>query len=263
VTIDERTFQLVRAIAVAFIFGASLCLEWAWPHERHPTPRRRNLTLWAINVIVIGVLCGACICTASRWAEGAGVGLFNVLATPRWASVPTTLLALDALSYAWHRANHRIPLLWRFHQIHHLDPTPNCSTALRFHPGELLLSLPVRLAAVTALGAPIESIVAFEVLFGWANVLEHANFDVHPVLEQSIARVFVTPALHRLHHSSERGELDTNFGTVFAFWDRLGLTYRRSSSALHFIAGVPGRTSAPEPTMLQLLGEPLASSKVA
>jgi len=255
---DERAFQLIRGISLAVAVGVAFALEIRRPHSRRSARRGHNVCLWAIDLVVIGVVCGACICTAARWAATAHVGLLNLLRTPLWVGVPLTIASLDAVSYGWHRANHRVPLLWRFHRVHHLDRTPNLSTALRFHPGELLLSVPVRLLAVVALGVPVEGVVVFEVLFGWANVLEHGDFDAPLELEQSVARGLVTPAMHRLHHSSERDELDTNFGTVFTVWDRLLGTYRPSSSVLQFVAGVPGRTSLPEPTLLHLLAEPLA-----
>jgi sterol desaturase/sphingolipid hydroxylase (fatty acid hydroxylase superfamily) len=256
--IDEWTFQLARGIALAIVIGVSLLLEATRPHAPNGVRRGTNLGLWALNAAILGVICGGCVCAASRWAATEQIGLLNVTRMPIWVSAPATVFGLDALSYAWHRANHRLPLLWRFHRVHHLDGTPNFSTALRFHPGELLLSLPVRLAAVVGLGAPIEGVLVFEVLFSWANVLEHGNFDVSLRFEQRAARVFVTPALHRLHHSRRADELDTNFGTTFVFWDRLAGTYRRSSSARHFEAGIPGRTLTTPLTVLEALGEPLA-----
>jgi sterol desaturase/sphingolipid hydroxylase (fatty acid hydroxylase superfamily) len=258
--IDERTFQVARGAALALAFGIALALERRRPHTPGPARRRENLYLWGVNMMVIGLVCGSCLCTAARWAAGAGVGVMNALAVSAWMAVPVTLVCLDLLSYAWHRANHRVAVLWRFHRVHHLDQAPNCSTAVRFHPGELLLSLPLRLGAVLVLGAPVEAVVAFEIVFAWSNVLEHGNFDVARRLERGLARVLITPAMHRLHHSSDRDELDTNFGTVFALWDRLFGTYRPSTSALVFVAGVPGRVAAEPPPVFGLLVEPLRSA---
>jgi sterol desaturase/sphingolipid hydroxylase (fatty acid hydroxylase superfamily) len=255
--IDERTFQLIRSGAFGLVVGLAMTLEWWRPHTAQPARRWPNLCLWGINLVVIGLLCGACVCTAARWASQASIGVFNVRRLPGWITLPAAIISLDLLSYVWHRANHRLAFLWRFHRVHHLDQTPNFSTAVRFHPGELLLSLPFRLAVVVALGIPVEGVIAFEVVFAWANVLEHGNFDVESRLERTIARLFVPPALHRLHHSSERDDLDTNFGTVFSIWDRCFRTYRASASARRFVAGVPGRIGGPAPTVLGLLSEPI------
>jgi len=255
--IDERTFQVIRGTAFALVVGLSLWLERLRPQARTPVRRRDNVYLWGINAVVLGVICGACICTAARWAAEARVGLCNVLDVPMWAALPGTIVFLDLLSYAWHWANHHVPALWRFHRVHHLDQAPNFTTALRFHPGELLLSLPIRLATVVALGVPVPAVIAFEIVFTWSNVLEHGTFDVGSQPERVAARLLITPAMHRLHHSSERDDLDTNFGTIFAVWDRLFRTYRPSTSGIHFVAGVPGRITGVPPTLLGLLAEPL------
>jgi sterol desaturase/sphingolipid hydroxylase (fatty acid hydroxylase superfamily) len=149
------------------------------------------------------------------------------------------VLALDAVSYAWHRANHRWPLLWRFHRVHHADAAFHVTTALRFHPGELLLALPVRLAAVLALGVPPAGVLLFEIVFGTANLLEHGNFELPARVERAARRVLVTPALHRAHHTADWRELDTNFGTVLSLWDRLAGTLRTSEPGRHIVTGLP------------------------
>jgi sterol desaturase/sphingolipid hydroxylase (fatty acid hydroxylase superfamily) len=240
------------------VLATGLLLEQRRPHERCRVWRRTNLALWALNGVVLGLVCGGCVCAAARWAATRDFGVLHVVPLPLGAAAVVTVLCLDLLSYGWHRANHRLAFLWRFHRVHHLDHTPNCTTALRFHPGELLLSLPVRLGAVVLLGAPIEGVLLFEILFSWANVLEHGNFDVPPRLERKLARLFVTPALHRLHHSRRADELDRNFGTTLSVWDRVANTYRPSTSAERFVAGIPGRTLPRPLTVLEALGEPLA-----
>jgi sterol desaturase/sphingolipid hydroxylase (fatty acid hydroxylase superfamily) len=149
-----------------------------------------------------------------------------------------TVIALDLVSYVWHRANHVFPTLWRFHQVHHSDQTFTVSTALRFHPGELVLSLPLRLVAVMALGAPVVAVLAFEALFTLANLLEHGDIDVPRPLENALDRVLVTPALHRFHHTRAGLERNHNYGTIFVLWDRLLGTYRASSSAMRVEVGL-------------------------
>src|SRR5262249_56613757 len=112
-----------------------------------------------------------------RTAAGMGFGVLNVVAAPGWLAVAASVLLLDLVSYGWHRANHAFGLLWRFHRVHHSDVTFTVSTALRFHPGELLLSLPVRLLAVFALGVPVAAVLVFELAFTLANLLEHVDVD--------------------------------------------------------------------------------------
>jgi sterol desaturase/sphingolipid hydroxylase (fatty acid hydroxylase superfamily) len=147
---------------------------------------------------------------------------------------------MDLVSYIWHRANHVVPFLWRFHQAHHSDSDYTVTTALRFHPGELLLALPVRLLAVAALGVPIVGVIVFEVIFAFANFYVHGNIDLPLKIERVLSRLFVTPALHRRHHSREARLLNTNFGTIFSFWDRLLNSYGENRSDVQVSTGLPG-----------------------
>ena len=226
----ETEFNLVRSVGFALALGLATGLQRWRPHARIRRPWGSNVGLWAINLVVIGVVCGGCACAVARWAAAANVGLLNAISAPIWLGVPATVLTLDFVSYLWHRANHRVRWLWRFHQVHHSDAAFTVSTGVRFHPGELLLSLPVRLAAVAALGPSAVAVVAFEVVFTIANLVEHGNIDLPLTIERRIGRVCVTPALHRRHHSRRRSELNSNFGTLFAWWDRLLGTYADSSS---------------------------------
>jgi sterol desaturase/sphingolipid hydroxylase (fatty acid hydroxylase superfamily) len=129
--------------------------------------------------------------------------------------------------------------LWRFHQVHHSDTTFTVSTGVRFHPGELLLSLPVRLGAVLIIGAPPAAIIIFEVIFTVANLIEHGNIGLPLRVEERLGRLFITPAVHRWHHVSDRAALNTNFSTIFSFWDRLFATYAPNTSAVRVDTGLP------------------------
>jgi sterol desaturase/sphingolipid hydroxylase (fatty acid hydroxylase superfamily) len=238
--LDETEVGLARTIAFCAALGLGACLERWFPQARLRGSWRVNGWLWLADALLVGAVCGACIYAAASWAARSGFGFLNAVALPAWLALCATLAGLDLVSYTWHRANHRVALLWRFHQVHHSDPSFTASTALRFHPGEILLSLPVRLAAVVLLGAPPRAVLAFELLFTVANIVEHANIRVAPRLERALVRLLVTPALHRRHHSVVRTELDSNFGTIFSVWDRLLRTYAASSSRQRFETGLPG-----------------------
>lgn len=190
-----------------------------------------NAGLWLINGVVVGVVCGGCAFTAAAWAMGEGIGLLNATHADPWLAVPTAIAALDLVSYSWHRANHRVPFLWRLHRVHHSDSSFTVSTGVRFHPGELLLALPVRLAAVVLLGAPVVGVLVFEVVFTLANLLEHGDINVPHSIERALDHVLITPALHRRHHTRVGPDRDSNFGTVFSVWDRGFRTYTPSDSA--------------------------------
>lgn len=235
----EAAYQVARATAAGFAVALAFALERWRPHAPLRPAWRINLGLWAIDSVAMAIVCGACGWHVASWAASEGLGLLAFAHAPGWLAVAIGVLGLDAVSYAWHRANHRLPLLWRFHRVHHQDRNFHFTTALRFHPGELLLALPVRLAAVILFGVPPEGVLVFEMVFAVANLLEHGNFDLSPRLEPAVERVFVTPALHRAHHASDWRELDLNFGTVFSFWDRFAGTFNRGAPGRRIATGLP------------------------
>jgi sterol desaturase/sphingolipid hydroxylase (fatty acid hydroxylase superfamily) len=206
----------------------------------------------------MAAVCGACGWAVAAWAADQGLGLLVWAGAGWWVSVGAGLLGLDVVSYLWHRANHQIPLLWRFHQVHHGDASFHVTTALRFHPGELLLALPVRLTAILALGVPPEGVLLFELVFGAANLLEHGNFDLPARLDPLARRLFITPALHRAHHASDWRELNTNFGTVFSVWDRLARTFHASDPERRVTTGLPTWSRREAPTFGESLLLPFA-----
>lgn len=236
----ETEFQIVKSVGFVGALLAAVTIQRLRPHRPLPGSWRANAGLWAVNAAVLGVACGGCACAASLWAGQRGLGLMNQVAMPAWAAVAVSVLGLDLVSYFWHRANHRVPLLWRFHQTHHSDAQYTVTTALRFHPGELLLALPVRLGAVVALGAPIAGILVFEVVFAFANFWEHGNIDLPKRVESALARVFITPALHRRHHGTQTRLLDSNYGTILSLWDRLLGSYGPNDSSTRIETGLPG-----------------------
>jgi sterol desaturase/sphingolipid hydroxylase (fatty acid hydroxylase superfamily) len=256
-TLDESTVQFARSLGPLGAFALGLALERIVPHAALRPAWRANLGLWLVNALLMTVVCGACAWTLAVSIRASGIGLFNVIEAPLMVGLVATILALDLVSYFWHRAMHRVGLLWRFHRVHHADADYHVSTALRFHPGELLLALPVRLAAVLLLGAPPIAVVVFELIFGIANVLEHGNFDLPGRLEKTLAGVLVTPALHRRHHSIERRERDSNFGTILSVWDRLARTLRPAASAEAFPTGLPGVAGGASHSFVGMLVAPM------
>jgi sterol desaturase/sphingolipid hydroxylase (fatty acid hydroxylase superfamily) len=236
--VDEVYFQAIRAFTFAAALALALTLQRLHPHTGARRSARTNIGLWLVDGLVTGIICGGCVCTAANWTARNDVGLLNALAAPIWVAVPATVVTLDLLSYTWHRANHVLRPLWRLHQVHHSDPSFTVSTALRFHPGELVLSLPARLLVVAFLGAPVTGVIVFEALFALANLFEHGNIDLPPGLERCAGAAFVTPALHRFHHTRVGRERDHNYGTILSLWDRVLGTYRGNTSSAHIDVGL-------------------------
>jgi sterol desaturase/sphingolipid hydroxylase (fatty acid hydroxylase superfamily) len=254
------TPELAVSVSVATALALGLAAERIAPHEPLRPAWLANLGVWAAAVALRALVFGGAEWWVARWVETSHFGLLQVTGAPPALAVLVTVLGLDLTSYLWHRANHALPFLWRFHRVHHADPAVHVSTALRFHPGEILLSVPVRLAAVALLGAPVAGVVVFEAVFGAVNALEHGSFDLPARLERALGSVVITPALHRRHHSVLRAEHDSNYGTIFGFWDRLGRSRRESTSAEHFPLGLPEVTADPR-SLGAMLAEPFRATR--
>jgi sterol desaturase/sphingolipid hydroxylase (fatty acid hydroxylase superfamily) len=176
----------------------------------------RNLSLFGLNALLSPVL----VLPVTAWAASFEVGL-----RPGFWSGPVGLaldvLALDLWIYWWHRANHELPLLWRFHAVHHLDETLDTTSAVRFHAGEVALSALARAGLIVALDVPLASVVVFEGLVLAAALFHHSDALLPAGVERALARVVVTPGLHWVHHHARRADTDSNYGTLFSFWDPL------------------------------------------
>lgn len=236
-------FNAIKFGSFVLSFALVAALQARFPYRPAPelfTNWRRNISLATINTLLLGVLCTACVCTWSQFLQTQSLGLFNFLQTPAWLSIPATVFILDLTAYTWHRANHSLPILWRFHAVHHSDDVFEASTALRFHFGELVASLAVRVLIVGLFGLSILGLLTFEVIYQFCNIFEHGNTKLGGRLEHAMSLVFVTPAVHRKHHSLEVKDLHSNFATIFSWWDKLFGTYHSASSDERIEVGVKG-----------------------
>ncbi|HMW31367.1 MAG TPA: sterol desaturase family protein, partial [Plasticicumulans sp.] len=155
-----------------------------------------------------------------------GWGLLRALAVPAPLAGMLSLLLLDLAIWAQHVAMHRVPLLWRLHRVHHTDTDFDTSTALRFHPLEIGLSMLWKIVLVLALGAPVAAVAGFELLLSACALFNHANLALPAPVDAWLRRVLITPDVHRIHHSIHRDETDSNFGFSVVWWDHLFGTWR-------------------------------------
>ena len=164
-----------------------------------------------------------------------------------WGGGPGLLLDLALLEfwiYWWHRWNHEVGFLWRFHEVHHLDRFLDATSALRFHVGEVALSASARALVVMALAVPLASVLVFETLL-LATVFHHSNVRLPPGLERALARAIITPSIHWVHHHARRSDTDANYGTVWSFWDRLFGTMSPTARSPDLVIGVEGEDERP------------------
>ncbi|MBT6117760.1 MAG: sterol desaturase family protein [Rhodospirillaceae bacterium] len=255
------TLLLYKSIAVGGWFALLFVLERVWPaaprvglEERSDGrigDRRRlgrNAGLWLVN-LGLGPLF---VIPVSAWAAGWGPGL----RPDWWAGWPgliADLILLDFLIYWWHRANHTIPFLWRFHEIHHLDRFLDTTSAVRFHAGEVALSALFRAGVIVLFGIPIASVLAFEVAVLAAALFHHSNLRLPPGLERGLSRVVITPSIHWIHHHATRVDTDSNYGTILSVWDPLFGSRNRRARELDMVIGVEGEA---ERGFLDLLARP-------
>ena len=187
-----------------------------------------NFGLVAIGTSILIALQLSLVAVA-LWAEQAGHGLFNQVDGPAWTEFLFAWLLLDLAIYAQHRAFHEVRWLWPLHRVHHSDVEFDITTGLRFHPGELLLSQLFKMLVIVLLGAPWLAVIAFEIGLSSFSILTHANLKMPPQLERVLRWVLVTPDMHRIHHSVDRDEHDTNYGNLLSIWDRLLGSYRHAA----------------------------------
>ncbi len=162
-----------------------------------------------------------------------GWGLLNNVAWPLWVEIVLALLMLDFAIWAQHLITHKVPLFWRFHRVHHADRDFDVSTALRFHPVEILASMGLKIGLVYLLGPQAVAVVLFEVILNGTALFNHSNLRLPPWLDRVVRLVLVTPDMHRVHHSVLRKEHDSNYGFALSVWDRLFGTYVPQPQAGH------------------------------
>lgn len=197
-----------------------------------------NLALGLLNIAVIALLFAGLWLGVTRWAEAHQFGLLHVLALPPWLRAVVAVLLLDAWTYAWHRLNHRVPFFWRFHRWHHADREMDVTTASRFHTGEIVLSSILRLPVLLAIGCGIGELAIYETMLFAVVQFHHANIALPDRLERGLRAVIVTPALHKVHHSVVRAECDSNYASLFSWWDRLFGSRRIAADPRRIVFGV-------------------------
>ncbi|MDO8420768.1 MAG: sterol desaturase family protein [Parvibaculum sp.] len=220
----------IRLGTFALVFTLMALSEHFRPVCRLP-PRlarwRTNLGLTVAATLLLRVALPVAAVGTAIWAQDSGVGLFNYYSVPLWLSLLLSLAGLDLLIYGQHVAFHRIGLFWRLHKVHHADPALDVTTALRFHPLEIFISMIVKIAAVVAFGIPPVAVLGFEILLNASAMFNHANLQLGATVNRLLVRFIVTPDMHRVHHSVEPDAQNRNFGFNLSLWDRLFGTFRQ------------------------------------
>lgn len=235
-TFNELVLAHEAAIRLGSFLGVFVLMalwEAAVPRRERLFSRRarwvNNLALVALNSVMVRLAFPLAAVGFAALAAERGWGLLNVFPAPLWAAVLASVLVLDLAIWLQHVMFHAVPLLWRLHRVHHADPDFDVTTGARFHPVEILLSMLIKLAVIAVLGAPAVAVLAFEVILNAAAMFNHANVRLPGRADALLRGFLVTPEMHRIHHSMEVAEANSNFGFCLTWWDRLFGTYRAAA----------------------------------
>ncbi|MBL1405126.1 MAG: sterol desaturase family protein [Rhizobiales bacterium] len=229
--IEEKKLEEAQIRLAVFIglFVSMALLEHFSPRRKlRPVKVKRWFTNWAIillDSLLVRLVFKTAAVGGALWASDNNIGLFNLVTLPYWLAFVVSFIILDFSVWLSHVASHKIPIFWRIHRMHHSDIDIDVTTAIRFHPIEILLSMLWKYAIVLLLGAPAASVLLFEIVLNGGALFNHSNWRMPKVVDRYLRLIIVTPDMHRVHHSSEQNETDSNYGFNFSFWDRLFKTY--------------------------------------
>lgn len=236
---------LIRLAAFLGVLALMAAWEVAAPRRRREIPRllrwSNNLGLVVLDTVILRLAFPVLAVGFALYAQENGLGLFNLVEAPTWLAFVVSLLAFDLAIYLQHVMFHAVPALWRLHRMHHADLEIDVTTGLRFHPGEILISMGIKLALVAVLGPPAAAVLVFEVVLNAMSMATHTNVGLPPALDRAARFLVVTPDMHRVHHSIDPAETHTNFGFNLSWWDRLLGTYRPQPKLGHtgMTIGIP------------------------
>jgi sterol desaturase/sphingolipid hydroxylase (fatty acid hydroxylase superfamily) len=228
------------AIRLSFFLGVfALVALWEAVAPRRPAPLGRwarwpsNLGIVVLNTVLVRLLLPTTAVALAMAGEREGWGLLHHVALPGWLALTLAVIALDLVVYLQHVMVHAIPALWRLHRVHHADLHFDVTTGARFHPIEIVLSMLIKFAAIVVVGPSPEAVVVFEVLLNATAMFNHGNVRLPAAVDRWLRWLVVTPDMHRVHHSVEDDETNSNFGFNLPWWDRLFGTYRAQPRGGH------------------------------
>ena len=257
-------------IRLGFFFGVFAVMAlWEWLAPRRALTVSKalrwtsNLGIVFLNTLLLRLLFGAAAVGVAQFARDQAWGLFNYFDMAFALTVVIAVVALDFAIYLQHVMFHAVPALWRLHRMHHADLDFDVTTGARFHPIEIILSMLIKFAIIIVLGAPVLAVVVFEVLLNATSMFNHSNVRIPRALDRALRWFVVTPEMHRVHHSIEDDETNSNFGFNLPWWDRLCGTYRDQPRAGHEAMTIGIRTfrdvaqceSLPRMLLMPFIGE--------
>ena len=263
----ERFIKLLGASVAFATLGVVVYLE-----NRRPLRRRvesklvrdaRNLAVAGITAIVLSVVETPVTSRLTKLVQKRKWGLLKFIRLPRWLEIPLAIVLLDYTLYVWHVLTHRVPFLWRFHLVHHIDLDLDASTALRFHFAEMIVSVPWRAAQIVVIGVSPLSFAAWQAFLFPSILFHHSNVRLPKDVEKFLSYLIVTPRMHGIHHSIAEEETNSNWSSGLAIWDRLHGTLKTDVPQDKIIIGVPTYREPDEVGLTKIMKMPFEEQKLA
>lgn len=227
---NEPLLRAIIFFSLIFVFSI---FEYLVPYRKQiqflAKRKMINLSFGLLNLVLVRLLSVAGLVVVAIYAQNNNLGLFNLVNAPLWLVLLICLLIFDIIIYFQHRLMHLWPVLWRFHRLHHSDIEFDTTTALRFHPIEIIFSLGIKAAAILLLGAPVLVLIIFETILSSFALWSHSNLALPQSFEVYFRKVFITPSFHRIHHSIKVEETNSNYAFHLTLWDHLFKSYKDHS----------------------------------
>jgi sterol desaturase/sphingolipid hydroxylase (fatty acid hydroxylase superfamily) len=262
-----KPFDVVGIPVVGTVLAVCSWRESVSPLRRRVQPRRDRLRVNGAMIALAFVILRLAFIPLVLWIAGhtadSRLGLLPVLPVPAVFGGIAGFLLLDYTTWIWHRLNHQIPVLWRFHSVHHTDLDLDASTSFRFHAGELLLSIVYRSMQVALIGAGPALVLVYEIVLDASTAFHHSNWRLSTAVERGLVRVIVTPRMHGIHHSIVERETNSNWASILTWWDRLHGTLRLDVPQQAIVIGLPAYRGADELTLGRLLAMPFLRQRAS
>jgi sterol desaturase/sphingolipid hydroxylase (fatty acid hydroxylase superfamily) len=249
--------QIIPVIGFIVIFLSLLTLEYFFPlrNKTYSLVVRLliNVSLSVISFTIVFLLVSPAANNSISWSSENSFGILNLIKLPTILEGIIAFLLMDLAFYYWHLANHKVPVLWRFHNVHHIDPDLDVSTSFRFHFGEIALSSIFRIIQISIIGITPAAFFIYEICFTTNTIFQHSNIKLPIGFERILNKITVTPRMHAIHHSQYKTETDSNYSTVFSWWDRLHKSIRLNVPHKEIVIGVPGYTKSGDNNLSNVL----------
>jgi sterol desaturase/sphingolipid hydroxylase (fatty acid hydroxylase superfamily) len=257
--------KLLKFVVVSAAVGVVILLEKRRPLRNSVESKlvrdTRNLAVAGIGAMVLAATEKPVTDRLTKYVEKNDVGLLKIFKLPRFLETVLAIVLLDYTLYLWHVLAHKVPFLWRFHLVHHIDLDLDASTALRFHFGELIISVAYRAAQIVVIGVSPNALKIWQMFLFPSILFHHSNIELSPEIDEKISRFLVTPRLHGIHHSSVQAETDSNWSSGLSIWDKLHGTFRSDVPQSKIVIGVPAYQQKENVVLPEILKLPFKNQR--